>query len=542
MSRSHSSIASALAITAGLGLAAPAWADLSPEALWQMAQEAVAGGGGRLTAQDSRRGDALILTRGQIDLDGGAVLLLPDITLRATPQGGVQVEVPARFPLTLDLPPAPTDPDKVTLTVSAPDLRLVLNSLDAMAVDLDLSATSITASLDPLVMPPGSNAGPSDFFVALAVADLAVTHRHNLAPTDAFADTKLALGTVHAEMRIDIPSEKTKGSLALDLSDLAGHLKGHVPPEAEAVFAASEQGNSPDFAAFLDLLDAGLGLDAALSHGAVSLAFDAPLEVGGPNALSISAASGSTAVSVDRQGILYEASSGPSRVYYRGTDPEIPLPELELSIDDYRAMLKWGFPGGGTWGSAAGQANSGAAGNGGPPGSGDWGLAYRIGGLAVSPQLWDMFDPGRVIPRDPMTIGVEMSGLYALDPKALQPGWTSTPESPPPFTEITLALTDLVLAGAGASLTGKGDVALDFTAMTTVNDQPKAKGTLSFVTLGANALLDRMGTLGLLSAEELQSARLGLLFIGRIEGGADRLVTELGFDGDQVVLNGQRIK
>ncbi len=105
-----------------------------------------------------------------------------------------------------------------------------------------------------------------------------------------------------------------------------------------------------------------------------------------------------------------------------------------------------------------------------------------------------------------------------------------------------MTLAELVLAGAGASVNGSGEVTMDFTAMTSASDMPRAKGALSFVTLGANALVERLNQLGMLSADDLQAARMGLLFIGRLQGGEDRLVTELQFDGTSVTLNGQRIR
>jgi hypothetical protein len=100
----------------------------------------------------------------------------------------------------------------------------------------------------------------------------------------------------------------------------------------------------------------------------------------------------------------------------------------------------------------------------------------------------------------------------------------------------------MLVAGAGASVTGKGDVAVDFTTMRTVDDIPQARGALSFVTMGANALVERLNRLGVMTADDLQAARMGLLFLGRIEGGQDRLVTTLEFDGKSITLNGQRIR
>lgn len=176
------------------------------------------------------------------------------------------------------------------------------------------------------------------------------------------------------------------------------------------------------------------------------------------------------------------------------------------------------------------------------PTAGKWGLVYKLTGLAVSAGLWDLFDPGRVIPRDPVSFVADLSGDYALDPKVLEPEWKSLPEDPPPFSEISVKLAEFLISGAGASITGKGDVVLDFLAMKTIDDVPGAKGSLGFVTMGANGLLDRLANLGLLTDSDLQGARFALMFIGKIEGGEDRLVTKLDFDGAGITLNGQKIR
>lgn len=531
------SLAAACAAT----LAAPAFGEITADEVWALAQASVAEAGGTLTAQDNRRGAALVLRRARIDLGDGVFLNLPDITLRETAEGAVAVDLPARFPLAFDLPATGTDPAEVSLTVSAPDFALLIRDLEEASVDFSLKAPSLTVSLDPVRFPPGNANRPGDLFLALAAADLAVEHRHEFDAGEkaVSADTTLALGTIHAEMRADFPSEGTDFDLTFDLTSLAGALKADVPPGAEAAVANSATGD-PGFATFLDLLDRGMLLDAALNYGAVAMVFDGTVPDSGKLALSLSTASGGTKVKLDRTEFFYDATSGGTRVFYRGNDPEIPLPEFEFSLDEYRVGLLWGLPGGGTWGAPVGQVNSGGA----PalPTSGKWGLVYKLTGLAISAGLWDLVDPGRAIPRDPISFVTDLSGDYALDPKVLEPDWKSLPKDPPPFSEISVKLAEFLISGAGASITGKGDVVLDFLAMKTIDDAPGAKGSLGFVTMGANALLDRLSALGLLTDSDLQSARFALMFIGKIEGGEDRLVTKLDFDGAGITLNGQKIR
>ena len=59
---------------------------------------------------------------------------------------------------------------------------------------------------------------------------------------------------------------------------------------------------------------------------------------------------------------------------------------------------------------------------------------------------------------------------------------------------------------------------------------------------GVNATIDRLSTLGVITDEDRTAASLALLFIGRIQGGADRLVTDLEFRDGGFFLNGQKIR
>ncbi len=250
-------------------------AEVTADQVWQSLRDAVAAEGATLSAQENRRGADLVLRRGQIDLGGGALLLLPDITLTDTPEGAVAVTLPPRFPLTLDLPPSPDDPDKVVLDVSAPDLVLTIRAMAAEAAAFDLTARSVTASLQPIVLPPGATKGPQDLFLALAVADLSLRHRHSAVAPDLSAESALSLGTVHAEARVDVPDERIKASMSMDLSKLAGKLTAKAPPGVVAALDEADQGGDPGLAAFIELLDQGLAVDLGVSHDALSFAFDA---------------------------------------------------------------------------------------------------------------------------------------------------------------------------------------------------------------------------------------------------------------------------
>lgn len=498
----------------------PALADTTPEAVWALMQQGVDG----LSATASRRGDALVLSHGQVALDNGPILVLPDFTLRQV-GGAVALELPPRFPLVLQLPPKAGGPEKLTLQVAAPDLAATFRDIGPEAVDVSLRAGSVSASLDPLVQGLGVTA-PPDLFVALAAADLALDWKSNLPErAEAFAKGQASLGTLHFEMRADIPAEQAKGSIALDLSAVKADLDAFLPVGGIEALDEMEDRPEPPVHALLDLLDRGMRLKGTVTHGPLALVMDLPQTPDGPVALDLTAASGDGMLSLDRKGLAYDIGSATVAMAFRGRTPEIPVDRFALTAGELREALRLDFP-------AAGVAAPG------------WHVLYRFAGITVSDELWNLADPGRTLPRDPMSLVLDATGTYTPDPRLLAPGgWTPGPQDLP-VTDLTLTLTEALVEGAGLRIAGTGDLAFDFADRSRyVEEVPMPEGKLSFLTTGANALIDRLAKLGLMSEDEVSGMRFGLLFLGRaVPGQLDQLATDLEFRGGSFLLNGQKIR
>ena len=499
----------------------PALAETTPEAVWALMQEGVDG----LSATASRRGDALVVTHGRVDLDDGPILILPDFTLRQVPGGAVALELPPRFPLVLNLPPKAGGPESLTLQVSAPDLAATFRDIGPEAVDVSLRAGSVSASLDPIETTLGVKA-PPDLFVALAAADLALDWKSDLPErAEAFATGQLALGTLHFEMRADIPEEAAKGSFAIDLSAVKADLDAFLPSGGLQALEEMEGQDTPPVHALLGLLDRGMRLKGSVSHGPLALVVDMPETPEGPVALDLTAASGDGMLSFDRKGLAYDVGSSTVAMAFRGRSPEIPVERFALTAGEVREALQLGFPIDGVE----------------SPG---WRVLYRFAGITVSDELWDLADPGRSLPRDPMSLVLDTSGTYTPDPRLMSPrGWTPGPMDLP-VTDLTLVLTEALVEGAGLRIAGTGDLAFDFADRSRyVEEVPMPEGKLSFLTTGANALIDRLVKLGLVPEDQVSGMRFGLLFLGRaVPGQEDHLTTDLEFRGGSFLLNGQKIR
>ncbi|MEZ5714730.1 MAG: DUF2125 domain-containing protein [Paracoccaceae bacterium] len=164
--------------------------------------------------------------------------------------------------------------------------------------------------------------------------------------------------------------------------------------------------------------------------------------------------------------------------------------------------------------------------------------------LTLGDDLWALFDPAGKLPRDPMSVafdlGAKVSILYDfLDIRALMAG-AKPPEMP--VMVKTARLGDLRIAGAGAELTGQGDVTLDYTDMETFDGLPAPEGQAAVTITGAQGLLDKLVELGLLPEEQAMGTRMMLAMFTK-PSGDDSVTSEVEIrKTGEVTVNGQRVK
>ena len=215
----------------------------------------------------------------------------------------------------------------------------------------------------------------------------------------------------------------------------------------------------------------------------------------GPVAMDLTAASGDGMLSLDRKGLAYDIGSSTLAMAFRGRSPEIPVEGFALTAGEMREMLRLDFPMDGV------------------PSPG-WRVLYRFAGITVSDELWDLGDPDRSLPRDPMSLVLDAAGNHTPDPRLLSAGgWTPGPDELP-VTDLTLILTEALVEGAGLRIAGTGDLAFDFADRSRyVEEVPMPEGKLSFLTTGRECADRPAGEAGPdVAADEVSGMRFGLLF------------------------------
>lgn len=285
----------------------------------------------------------------------------------------------------------------------------------------------------------------------------------------------------------------------------------------------AELGVSADISMFEDMdpedfgavLKAGGGIKSELSHGEMS--YDFSFTGGNDNvAIAGGAESGLFSIAMVADGLSYITESKAMELSFSGS--EIPVPASKITLDE--AALRFEMP------IAASDE----------PQDFTFLLSYR--GFAIPDTIWGLFDPKAVLPRDPATVVVDLSGearwlIDIMSPEAAA-------MSAPPGELTALTLNGLEFSAAGASFTGSGGFTFDNTDLATFDGMPRPEGDLNLKMVGANGLMDNLIQMGILPQEEAMGFRMMIGMFARPGDGEDELVSEIQVDGEgKILANGQ---
>jgi hypothetical protein len=163
--------------------------------------------------------------------------------------------------------------------------------------------------------------------------------------------------------------------------------------------------------------------------------------------------------------------------------------------------------------------------------------------LAVNDIIWSMIDAGGVLPHDPATAQMDVSGTTTLFFDILDPTQTEAMEMADAPGELnSIALNNLKLAIAGALVTGTGNFTFDNTDMVSFDGMPRPEGEVNLQINGANGLMDKLIQMGLLPEDQAMGARMMMGMFATVVGD-DQLTSRIEINAaGEVMANGQRIK
>jgi hypothetical protein len=283
-------------------------------------------------------------------------------------------------------------------------------------------------------------------------------------------------------------------------------------------------GNLLDAAMTADMsqtLKAGFATDGSLTYGAGTFEFDVA-EAADTTQGTATIGSGNIALALDAERLNYGGGAKDVAISLSGST--IPVPALAMSYGEAAFNLltptsKSDVPG-------------------------DFAFLTKLIDFRLSEDVWAMFDPHKVLPRDPATLVIDTRGkanwmVDIMDPdEAAKAG-----EDASPIQLHALDVTELRLNAAGAEVTGNGALTFDNADTTTFPGVPLPSGQMDLKIVGANGLVDQLVQLGLLPEDQAMAARMMMgLFANAVEGSDDTLTSTLEFRDKGLFVNGQRLQ
>lgn len=486
-----------------------ALADLTADQVWQDWTTYLEDLGYRITAEESRSGDTLMITDLAMEVilpegDGAVSMRMGQVALVENGDGSVSVILPATLPIAVAASDDEAQQVTMTMEVSHEALEMVVSGTpEAMRYSYD--AEALTLALTDL---QAGEETPDIRAAQIRLEDLSGTSQTALGETTRAVQQNMTAGPVTYDLDFTDPVEGGtlvfSGSLAR--ATFAG--AGTIPQ----TFDSSNIG-----AALRD----GFRFDSRVDYQTGNTVYrfeDAGDVLEGAN----SSDSGTLTTSIGPDGLRYGGAG-------EGVTMAISASDMPFPVD--LSMVRMGFD------MALPVIESETM--------QDYALSLEFAEFTMPDQLWSLFDPGAQLPRDPATLLVDLSGKGRLffdlfDPE--QVARMEDSETAPGEVE-SLTLNDLTLDLAGAKLTGEGAFTFDATDTTSFGGAPAPEGALDLRLVGGNGLLDKLITMGLVPQNQATGLRMMMGLFARPGPGEDELVSKIEVTEDgQVLANGQRIK
>lgn len=494
-----------------------AFADVTPAQVWQDWQDLSASYGQTLTPESvDDQGSAIVITNLAIGYDQNDVKASATIgELRFTDKGDGTVEITLSdsYPVSVTVPPDETGGNPTTITLqidqpglaitaagddtetsydfAGPSVKLALVGIEGVkteAVDLTASATLANVAGKYIFAPDGEKRTLNSSFAADSlVIDVAGSDPDPSPSTDGSA------------------SGPSNGKMTFTMADLTGTTNGTILDAAAMVDMAAA-------------LKAGFATDGSFSAGKTTYDIDINDQTGNTKITGTGATTG-LAFAMNEQRIAYSGSA--TGVTTTMASPEIPFPSISLSYAEAAFNLLMPVSPSET--------------------PADFAFLTKLVDFTISDEVWDMFDPGKQLPRDPATLIIDTKGTATLKSSIFDTAAMEAAGTTPPGELNSLDVTELRAKIAGADLTGNGGFTFDNTDTTTFQGFPAPTGKLDLKLTGANALMDKLVAMGLVPEDQLMGFRMMLSMFANATG-EDELTSTLEFKDKGFFANGQRLQ
>ena len=172
-------------------------------------------------------------------------------------------------------------------------------------------------------------------------------------------------------------------------------------------------------------------------------------------------------------------------------------------------------------------------------------LRLDLSEFAIADELWSVFDPNTILPRDPASFTVDLTGSAKVLVNLFNSagGTTLKTDVSLPVEVQDVALQQFNLTAAGAKVTSVGHFQFDNSDFFTIEGIPRPEGQLEIEIDGAYGLMDRLVEIGLIQKSDAMGLRMMLSMLTAPGPADDALKTliEITKEG-HVIANGQRLR
>lgn len=488
-----------------------AWADLSAQDVWGEWRDYLASTGYEVTGGESMSGNTLTLTDVTLtmpvpDEDASVSILIPSMSLTENGDGTVNLDYPSPMPVRITVTGGPEGDGSGELVVTHSGSSMKISG-DPTNMTYEHSSANTTLTLGEVNVE--GDILPTDVArVMISLDQTAGTTKMELGGDVRNFDQTFSAASLSYDMAFKDPESSDNGSFKGALQGVSMNATGAIPKD-------------------MDLSDMNAMLKAGFQMNG-GFAF-----TGGNSEINGTGDGQSFSAQTSSQGGSFESGLNATRLTYgltgKGTKisaegAELPFPvELGLAETAFRIDIPI---------TRSDDPQ-------------DFGFLLKLGEFTMSDMLWAIFDPAGNLPRDPASITLDLAGkvkllLDIMDPASAE----AIANSPVPPGELhAVSIRDLLVQAVGAKLTGVGAFTFDNSDMQTIPGMPRPEGAIDLTLDGANALIDNLVAMGIISDQEVMPARMMMGMFAVPGDGPDSLKSKIEINAQgHILANGQRIK